>query len=464
MNLVRASKFFLILGAVSLIFRKGQFLESFLPKPFEVFLLFALITTLLYFLLSKNWSKLKIIPKEIYLLPLVFILSAGLATLVSYFKYGVSFNTEGILNVGRILVIVIAFLLISFYLREDKLFYKRLCLALLAPLIFIPFLILPELTYQFSIVGDDGRLYGFDEFPSLMAASSIVALAILFALFFENYYSSGADILSKARYSSRADISSKARYKIHQFLPIVYFFLTAAVAALIFWTQSRGAWLGMIGVLLIIPILTGFSFFKKNIIKHLLISSFLIVLILIIGFLILPSSAKTVVILRIFPQYTHQYISKLHQPDARLFSQQDLSDLITEITKKPSFQAIGEGITYSQPRFTLWTAYSKLIPKNPLGLGINYFPDLAVKINDNSPRGPYNTILEFWVWGGIGALIAIFFLIWKIILNIKIKLKTRPDFWTIGVVAALFGLSIFAFFDNMSIHKIIWILLAMALI
>jgi len=159
MNFAKISKFLLILAAVSLIFRKGLFLQTFIPKPFEIFLFLALISSFFYFF-PKNLNKFKIIDKKIYLALFIFLFSVGLATLISYLRYGVGFNIGGVLNTVRFLIMTITFILFYVFFKEDKIFYKRVWWTFFVPVIFIPLLIFPELAYKFSIVEQNGRFYG----------------------------------------------------------------------------------------------------------------------------------------------------------------------------------------------------------------------------------------------------------------------------------------------------------------
>jgi hypothetical protein len=437
MNLSKISKTLLILATASLIFRKGVFLQTFTPKPFEFFLILALISGFFYFF-PKNLNKFKNIDKKIYLALFIFLFSVGLATLISYLRYGVGFNAEGILNAIRFLIMIITFILFYVFLKEDEIFYKRVWRSFCVSVIFIPFLIFPELAYKLSLVKEDGRFYGFLQHPSTASLFFLVALSFFFVLFLKNFYQKRGCFC------------------------LVYFLLTATMASLVLWSQTRAAWLGMISVLIaanylsIIPL-------RKKLLGYFLLNTAIIILILILAFTILPSSAKTTLILRIYPQYRQNILEKTDDP--RQFSSENLRELIFKIKTGNIFPNLG----FEQWRPVIWKGYLNLIPKNPFGLGVNYLPQLAVTVNKEA-QGFHNLLLEFWAYGGIGSLGAFLYILWRTVLNIKNKIKSNSQnlssvyIYNICVVSTLAGLIIYSLFDVLIFQNFFWILLAMALI
>jgi O-antigen ligase len=171
-------------------------------------------------------------------------------------------------------------------------------------------------------------------------------------------------------------------------------------------------------------------------------------------------------ILRIFPQYNY-YIRDVRQKFDKIpqLSSHDLGDLISKIKRENA----SPDLFFDQPRLAIWKDYLKLIPKNPLGLGLNYYhPQLAVKSQGKLLGGYHNILLEFWTYGGITALGAFLYLFWRITLNIKNKIrddsKNLLTIYNIGIASALFGLIIHSLFGGLIFSYFFWILLAMALI
>lgn len=434
MNLARISKLLLVLAVISLIFRKGLFLQAFIPKPFEIFLLLALIGSFFYFF-PKNLNKFKLIDKKIYLALFIFLFSVCLATLISYLRYGVGFNVGGVLNAIRFLIIFITFILFYIYLQRDDVFFKRIWLSFLVPIIFTPFLIFPELAYKFSLVKGDDRFYGFLQNPALASLFFLVALSFFFGLFFKNFYQK------------------------KKLLSLLFFFSSVIMTSFIFWSQSRATWIGMVVTLITLNYLI-INVFKRNKLNYVLLNFFLTFLLLVISFIILPSSAKTTSLLRIFPKYT-SFVHESH-PDLRTISLEQFQQVLSKIKTEGSMP----DILYDQLRPTIWKEYLKLSLENPLGLGLNYFPVLAIKIN-GEPGGTHNDYLDFLAYGGMGTLGAFLYILWRVFINIRNKLKNFLSpyiIYYIGIGSALAGLLIYSTLNGVALFDyFFWILLVMAL-
>jgi len=434
-NSEKISKFLLILATLSLIIRKGIFLETFIPKPFEIFLLLALISSFFYFF-PKNLDKFKIIDKKIYLALFIFLFSMGLATLISYLRYGVGFNTEGVLTTIRFLIIIIIFTLFYVFLKGDKIFFKRIWLSFLVPIIFIPFLIFPGLAYKFSLIKGDGRFYGFLQNPVLASFFFLIALSFFFGLFFKNFYQK------------------------KKLFALLFFFSSVIMVSFIFWSQSRTTWIGMIVTLITLNYLV-INVFKRNKLNYVFLNFFLTFLLLVISFIILPSSAKATFLLRIFPQYV-SFIRESH-PDLRTISSEQFQQLLSRIKTEGGLP----NIPGDELRPIFWKEYLKLFLKNPLGLGINYFPVLAVKIN-GEPAGTHNDYLNSFAYGGLGALGTFLYMLWRAFVNLRNKLKNflSPSVvYYIGISSALAGLLICSILNGVAfINYFFWILLVMALV
>ena len=91
-----------------------------------------------------------------------------------------------------------------------------------------------------------------------------------------------------------------------------------------------------------------------------------------------------------------------------------------------------------------------------------------MKLQGKPLGGYHNLLLECWTYGGITALGAFLYLLWRIILNIKNKIRDNSKnpltIYNIGIASALFGLIIHSLFGGLIFFYFVWILLAMALI
>jgi len=201
--------------------------------------------------------------------------------------------------------------------------------------------------------------------------------------------------------------------------------------------------------------------FKRNKLNYVLLNFFLTFLLLVISFIILPSSAKTTSLLRIFPQYT-SFVRESH-PDLQTTSSEQVRQVLSKIKTEGSMP----DILYDQLRPTIWKEYLKSSLKNPLGLGLNYFPVLAIKIN-GEPAGTHNDYLNSFAYGGPGALGAFLYILWRAFVNLRNKLKKNLSSYTIyyiGIGSALAGLLICSILNGVAfLNYFFWILLVMALV
>jgi len=409
MILKKISMLSLILGTVLLIYWTKVFREEgiYLIRS-ELFYIFALIFGIFYFIHPHNINKLISIKNWIYFALSVLLISIFLATGISLFIYNLMFIREGIIMFIKLFLCIILFILTYTYLKKEKLFYKRICIAFYAPpLIFIPFLIYPKLVkefytkFNFSLIapGEEQRFSGLSSGSPIFSQSVIIALSFLYALFLYNYH------------------------KRNWIRSLFYLCLNIGLLGLLFWSQSKGFLITAILIIILENILMS-SYFKKDIVKSVLYNMLAILLIACI-FLILPIQIKHAV----YTRFSHFYI---------------------------------------KDRILLSKYYSELFFLNPLGLGINYYEEYAIKRPElGDPLPPHNSILDMAVLGGIGALFSIFLLLWKAFLNIKAKIKDKNNplaIYFLGTGVAIFGIWFAGMFEGAPFFYLgFWILLAMAL-
>jgi hypothetical protein len=124
-----------------------------------------------------------------------------------------------------------------------------------------------------------------------------------------------------------------------------------------------------------------------------------------------------------------------------------------------------------EPRFATWKYYSALIPKNILGIGLNFEQRFFVRWflpNGDIWQLTPHSILDLWVYSGVLGSFAIFYLLWKSLIQIKSLLKKQTNkliVYRIGAWTALVSLWIASFFNGSPIfYPGFWILLAMSLV
>lgn len=412
MFLIKISKILLFIAVGTFIYRRGEILTGGF-KPFELIFALSLLFFLGGILYSKeNFNKLKnLFNNNIWMGLVLIFVSVIIASIISWFRYGLMPNIIWLLNIGRIAVPVLTFILVAYHSQDQKFWRYLWWLLFIMPLIFAPFIFWPELAYKLQIVdGLPGRLYLLANYPSTAARFLLISLSFSLAALMFKYQS------------------------------LLMLTASSLTTALLFWAQSRAAWLAIL-VIMFSNVITG----KR---KY-LIGGLLTILIIAAGFLILDSRIQTSVITRIWSQYSAE------EPKISQIAPQKL---ITEIISK---RETPKGLV-DQTRLTIWKEYSKIIIKNPFGLGPQAFPYFYVEIN-GQPKGPHQNILGILVWGGILMLLGFLILGIEIFKNLKAAIQKEATFYNIGIAIALIGLFIDGLIDETFLFHLIWILAALAL-
>lgn len=364
-KIIWLGKWMLFLAVASLFLRRNDLYWPF-RRLFEIFICGSLSLTILWLLITGKWE---IVTSFIQKIKWPFgLIIAGLliASLSSYVLFNVSLDKEGVLNLGRIFLVMIMVFLVIFHARQDSNFAKKIPFAFFINLLFVPALwINPGLLDQLGIVA--GRFQGFENFPSNASYLFLIVLTITF-----NY-------LLKIK---------------NKFYNILFFTLSVFSMSFIWWTHSRASWLGAI-VIFTILIFKNFRYSLKKIFVGVCIA----VIILFAGHLFLPSVSQITTSIKIWFPNTNAF------DKTKYFQYQNINPIEDQL-----------------PRLFAWSYYFKALIKNPLGLGVSYFyKDLAVNFN-GKPIGPHNTILEILVMSGLIGFIG-FVWLWYLVLK---KAANKP--------------------------------------
>ncbi len=422
-SLEKINKVVLIIGFVLLLFRNGSFSSSFIPKPFEmVFVIVALIAIIDVIYNKKIKEFFIAIPKKVWI-ALLFLFAAifigwGVATF--FLHMSTTFNM--VLEFGNFVISVATFLLVLFYSRNSAAFSKNVLYALLAPTLYIVFLIVPGIAAHFHLAQND-TFNGFTD------NVNIVSKALLIPILF---------------FITHAIFESKYNWK-----KIVYSLLSIGLVALVFWTAERGAILSMAIATVAIWIL---YIIKNPSWKKISINTILIAAIVGIGFLSVPYTGKKIALDRVLNTETHQSGSVALQ-------NQSIPTIIQHASKAQVVSIKTESRVY------IWAYYLRTIVKNPLGFGPN--THMAARIQSsqsvfNGP-GPHNTYIEMLLWGGIIGLISFACLLIFGFKRILFTIQNLNNVNTYAVFGALFSLTLSIFFNDSLILTIFWILLALAI-
>jgi len=408
-KIIVAGKYLFLAGVALLIVRNNSY-PFFIKRSSDILFALSAITAL-YVLFRFRTGYENFIKNKNIIIALLLICSGLIAASLSgYFFDGTSFTKEGILNVGRFSEVFLIIFLVSFFQSFDESFYKKAALAQLSTLAYLPTLFFPHadfiraMHYRFDL---------FENWPSNVGYYLIPSF-ILMAVFLLKKAGSGKKIFA------------------------LTFAATIGLSAILLWTQTRAAWLGLAASFLL------FLFLIKPGFKKAAAAAAIAAVIFMAGFSILKFQprVKDMVVSRVIPAS--------NSPE---FFNSDTK----ELAGKPV-----SGL-FSEPyRINLWKIYSDKLAANPLGLGVNYEP---VNVGQG-PQGPHNTILEFLVLAGPLGLAGFIWLIFSALKNVFIKIKNAAfenRLWFAYLFSSLAGLLVASMFDNMSLFHLSWLILGMAL-
>lgn len=214
---------------------------------------------------------------------------------------------------------------------------------------------------------------------------------------------------------------------------------SVASLALTWWTNSRGALIGalliMLAVALIARIKQGQSLQKIILIPALIIS---------VSLLILPPQARTSVFVRLYPQHYQLAINS----DFKLPSSVVAGNVFDSLPQ----------LTSAQNRGTLWAdcpRYTLTHPFGEYGLNFSSIPTTC---------GQHNSLFQASFWGGWLTLGAILWLLFRLIQSaIQLFRRDSTDIYTVALSGALLGVLIQSFLNSFLQFKPLWIIAALLL-
>ena len=423
------NKNLVLFALITLIYRKGNFYNTFIPKPFEIILVFIILLT--FFDLLNN-NKLKdfflSINKKIWLALSCLVLSVFIGWGVAIFVKQIPVNLNVVLEFGNFVISLVIFVLVLFYTKNDEMNAKRYLYALLLPVIYIVFLVFPEWAYYFHM-GNNGTFLGFTMSPNII--SKILLIPVLFFITYSLF-----------------------EFK-NKWLKVGSIIVSCALIALLFWVSSRGGLVALVVVLIFLWLI--FSFHRFNW-EKLFFSGIIILMIFLVGFFITPETGKQRVILRIlYPSGSDRsgYVD-VQDKSARNV----ISKFISEKSGSPIF-------VYSEreTRFQIWPFYFKQVLTNPLGIGPNthFSFDLIDYTGEYINSGPHNTFLQIWLWGGLLGIMSFLFIFISAVKNLVIRLKSDFNPFALALLSSLFAVSVSIMFDDSLSFFWFFIILALAL-
>lgn len=452
LSLEKINKNLLLIALVAMLFRIGNFATTYIPKPFELFVILLVLLTAIDALKNNKIKEFFLsIPKNIRI-ALFFMASSTLLGWIISVARGIPSTFNMILEFGSFCFSLSIFLLILLYTRNDTHYINKYFYALLAPLIYIIYVAFPDMAYQFnSAIG--GHFIGFTTNPNIV--SKIMLIPIIF-------------------------FSAKSLFELNNKLKLIFALIASSMVALLFWTASRGAIFSMIlGIIFVWLILSCYNFSWKK----LFLNGVVIFSILAMGFIFTPHDGKRIISSRIlnleYDKIVHfktenlaeevKNIKEIKKAEIKSIKKTEKAGSIEKIERintkiTSSFKDFRERL-FRETRFRIWSFYLNKIIRNPLGFGPNTHMESYILLEDGryDNTGPHNTYFQIWLWGGLLGLFSFIYVLFSAFNNLKIKLQTNFNLETLAIMAALFALSIAIMFDDSLSLYHFWVLMALAL-
>jgi len=429
LTLEEINKNLVFVALLTLIYRLGNFYNTFVPKPFEVILVLIIMLTLADLIINRKFKEFFLsIDKKIWVALFCLVFSVLFGWLMSFFVKKIPINLNVILEFGNFVISIVIFVLVLFYTRNDKIYAKRYLYALLLPVVYIVFIVFPEWVNYFHI-GNKSSFAGFTMNPNIISKILLIP-----TLFFVAYS------LFKFR---------------NKWINIFYIFISSLLIALLFWISSRGGLVALILSLIFLWLIFSFNNFNW---KKLFYSGVLVFIIFLIGFSVTPQIGKQRIILRTL--YPAGSDASKYLP----IREKSISDVVTAFKNdkfnNPIFIYPGR-----ETRFLIWPFYLRQVLINPLGIGphTHFSFDLMDNNGDHINSGPHNTFLQIWLWGGLLGIFSFLFILINAFKNLWIKLRSDFNPKTLALLCILFVLSISIMFDDSLSFFWFFIILALAL-
>jgi O-antigen ligase len=210
----------------------------------------------------------------------------------------------------------------------------------------------------------------------------------------------------------------------------MYIFISSALTALIFWTASRGAIISLIISSIFIYFIYSFNKFNW---RKMFLGGIIILIIMLLGFEMVPYSRKQAVSNRILATAIDQsnFFIKKNEPEDSVINKPNESQFI-------------------ESRLFIWSFYLKYVLVNPLGIGPNTHMNFNLKDNNGEfiNLGPHNTYLQILLWGGPLGLFSFLYILFSAFKNLKTKLQSNFDSTSLSLLGILFALSVAITFDD----------------
>ncbi len=418
LSLEKINKILLLLGFASLIYRWGNFYNTYLPKPYEIILSVVLISTVVDLIRRRKLRDFyKAIPRNIWTASFVLVGSVlvGWLCALLFKNIPIAFNT--VLEFGTFIISLVSFVLTLYYGRSDEKFRRQCLYLLLLPVLYVPLLFFPEVAKKLYLVPD------LDFAGFTLNVNIISKILLIPGVFFTAY----------------ALMSTKRNIKA------LCIFLAAGVFSLLIWTSSRGAIFSFLVAILAVLTFYGMRQFswRKSVIGGVAILSGIIIL----GILLAPGYSRIKFLGRVIGNDEVSRIAARY-PENSLITKILFSSHSVEILNQND-STIDSDVGKNETRLIIWPIYIAENLKHPFGIGPNTHYNYYILRNGKIfNTGPHNTYLQVWQWGGIVGLGAFLYILWFAFRNLNRRFTMTHSPATLALLGALLAISLAIAFDD----------------
>ena len=408
----RLSKILIVLAAAALPFKYGPIYAW----PF----VFLILAAAAFKLVSITANKTENEPREFFFGTKVlsfFFLFLAIGSVNNWLIYGISYTTLKAIIIDFLLlgIYAIGFLLVLSYGADPK-FRKSVLAGFLAPLVFTPFVFMPDLAKKLNFVSGTNMFEGLQKGePTSFASIVLIPFIILTVSFMRE-----------------TDWKRK----------LFYLFGITLTSSLILWSGVRISWFAACFSALLILI---FELKRKKTyrLKFAATTFSLLAAAALVSFIVLSHDAQISILNRVFPQVTEYTYSE------EIIKSTSLPKALNKIIQNPKPYLL------YQHRDSIWPQATRLLVQNPFGLGLNYHVSSRAILQDGQITKAHNLFLEGGLQGGIGALIIYSFFIWKLVSCIMNARKKNEEWLILSV--AFSSLFIIAFVNGVFLINDIFI-------
>jgi len=396
-------------------------------------------------------------PLGVMLPLLVLFASVVVATLFGHWRYNLSMSRGGIILLGRLAVCIVLFLATYHVSRADRLFGRRVSLALLSPVVLIPAMLVPTLSARMWV---QGRFQGLTVNPNTADLGFCIAFALAFTL---------------------ALFDLRAGRRVRALCPAL---VAAAMLMLIIWTQSRAYIVGAFASVVVGAILTASGVHLRRT-RTVAVAAMVFLLIVIASLLLAPHPLVSSYLARLSwgtlapPSSDTQAQGRSGPPAGRQALAWSnwlmrggrptfIHDHVGALDDLERVRNGGLRRLLENPHVQAAILYAQLLPSNPLGLGVNYEEKFFVYFPwINGLHHGTNSILDIPIYGGVGAVLSVGYLMLLVARKSRDRSKHGADDalpYANGAAAALAGLWVAATLLGSPIFDYqFWVVTAIAL-